>query len=225
MTTTIPGGLLIAIEGIDGAGKTTLAHSLRARLEATRAAVTVSKEPTTGHWGAQLRASAATGRLKPEEELRMLLLDRREHVAEVIGPALAAGGIVILDRYFPSTVAYQGAAGLPVDGLMAVNAFAPRPDVLLVLDLAPEEGLARIRARGDRPNMFETPANLAACRAIFLEMAVPNTRVIDATQPPDAVLDEAHAHVVIAISRKLAAAHGGTPAGVEAMMPFVAGLA
>ncbi|NEL79734.1 MAG: dTMP kinase, partial [Xanthomonas perforans] len=162
-----PGGLLIAIEGIDGAGKTTLARSLATTLEAAGARVVLSKEPTNGPWGTQLRQSAATGRLSADEEAELLIRDRHEHVDTLIAPALARGDIVILDRYFPSMVAYQGAAGLPLDDLLDRNAFAPRPDVLLLLDLPPPTGLARIRARGDAPNHFETQDNLERCRSIF----------------------------------------------------------
>lgn len=199
----IPGGLLVAIEGIDGAGKTTLAHALRDALAPSGTPVALSKEPTTGPWGMQMRASASTGRLTPDEELRLLILDRRQHVAELIGPALARGEIVILDRYFPSNVAYQGAAGIGVDALMEANAFAPRPDLLLLLDLAPPVGLERIRKRGDKPNHFETTDNLDRCRAIFRDLALPNTVVIDAAQPADAVADEALQQVLKTIAGKL----------------------
>ncbi len=130
-----PGGLLIAIEGIDGAGKSTLARRLATTLEAAGARVVLSKEPTNGPWGTQLRQSAATGRLSADEEAELLIRDRHEHVDTLIAPALARGDIVILDRYFPSMLAYQGAAGLPLDDLLERNAFAPRPDVLLLLDL------------------------------------------------------------------------------------------
>lgn len=102
-----PGGLLIAIEGIDGAGKTTLARRLTTTLEAAGARVVLSKEPTNGPWGTKLRQSAATGRLSADEEAELLIRDRHEHVDTLIAPALARGDIVILDRYFPSMVAYQ----------------------------------------------------------------------------------------------------------------------
>jgi dTMP kinase len=198
----IPGGLLIAIEGIDGAGKTTLAHTLRDTLSVDGCTVNLSKEPTNGPWGMQMRASASTGRLTPEEELRLLILDRRQHVDELVAPALARGEIVILDRYFPSNVAYQGAAGLGIDDLMQANAFAPRPDLLLLLDLAPEVGLARIRLRGDKPNHFETADNLDRCRAIFRDMALPHTALLDATRTADTVAADALDQVRQAISRK-----------------------
>jgi len=198
----IPGGLLIAIEGIDGAGKSTLARKLADVLEHAGAEVVLSKEPTNGPWGTQLRASAATGRLSPEQEVELLLRDRRQHVQELVQPALARGAVVILDRYFPSMVAYQGAAGLPVDELLHLNDFAPRPHLLLLLDLPPETGLARIRARGDVPNHFETAQNLERCREIFRQLSLVNKHVIDASHDEDTVLRAAHAAAVDALDSR-----------------------
>ncbi|APO95522.1 dTMP kinase [Xanthomonas vesicatoria] len=198
-----PGGLLIAIEGIDGAGKTTLARNLATTLEAAGARVKSSKEPTNGHWGTQLRQSAATGRLSADEEAELLIRDRHEHVETLIAPALARGEIVILDRYFPSMVAYQGAAGLPLDALLERNAFAPRPDVLLLLDLPPPTGLARIRARGDAPNHFETQDNLERCRAIFNALQLPGKQVLDASANADSVLRQALTIVIAALAERL----------------------
>ncbi|MCD0278510.1 dTMP kinase [Xanthomonas melonis] len=198
-----PGGLLIAIEGIDGAGKTTLARSLATTLQTAGARVVLSKEPTNGPWGTQLRQSAATGRLSAEEEAELLIRDRHEHVDTLIAPALARGDIVILDRYFPSMVAYQGAAGLPLDELLERNAFAPRPDLLLLLDLPPSTGLSRIRARGDAPNHFETQDNLERCRAIFNALQLPGKHVVDASADADSVLRQALASVVAAAAERL----------------------
>lgn len=222
MERPIPGGLLVAIEGIDGAGKTTLANGLRRLLESTGVPVVQGKEPTAGPWGMKLRESAAAGRLSPEDELRYLLLDRRQHVDEVIRPALASGAVMLLDRYFPSTVAYQGAAGLQVEDLLSANDFAPTPDVLLLLDLEPTVGLARIRARGDVPNHFETPETLAMCREIFLALDM-RKHVINAHSTVDEVLSQAHLAVLLAITERMRDRHGPTPEAAEAMIPFLAG--
>ncbi|GHH53047.1 dTMP kinase [[Pseudomonas] boreopolis] len=218
---TIPGGLLVAIEGIDGAGKTTLARSLQAGLEAAGVAVTVSKEPTTGPWGMRLRESAAAGRLGPGDEVKFLLRDRQQHVAELIRPALERGEIVILDRYYPSMVAYQGALGYRLARLLAMNEFAPAPDVLLLVDVSPEVGLARIRARGDRPNHFETQATLERSREIFLSIDVPNKHVIDGNQRPDDVLGDAQLQVYLAITRRFQDKHGVTAEAALAASSFL----
>ncbi|ATD68425.1 dTMP kinase [Luteimonas chenhongjianii] len=190
MSSRHPDSLLIVIEGIDGAGKTTLANSLRTWLLDGGRSVTISKEPTTGPWGMKLRESAATGRLTPQDELDYLVKDREQHVSELISPALDCGEIVILDRYYPSTVAYQGAAGIPLNTVLDAHGFAPQPDVLLLLDVEPRVGIERIRARGDKPNAFETYDNLEACRAIFLDLEMPKV-VINAAQSPEQVCAEA----------------------------------
>src|SRR4051794_4247303 len=103
-----PPGILIAVEGIDGAGKTTQVTRLCAALADVGETVVRSKEPTNGPHGRRLRESAQTGRMNADEELQTFIADRREHVETVIRPALERGETVILDRYFYSTVAYQG---------------------------------------------------------------------------------------------------------------------
>lgn len=215
MTTPAEKGFLIAVEGIDGAGKTTLARALTEDFRRGGIPVNLSKEPTAGPWGMQIRSSAARGRLSPEEEIRLLVLDRKQHVAEVIAPALDRGEVVILDRYYPSMAAYQGAAGIPVDDLLHANAFAPKPNVVLLLDVSPETGLARIRARGDAPNQFETPDTLAVCRKLFLSMPMPTRHVIDATAAPEDVHRAAWRAVLHAMADTARARFGLTPQAAE----------
>jgi dTMP kinase len=204
-------GILIAIEGIDGAGKTTLLHALATHLRGrTAALVCTGKEPTDGPFGAQLRASALTGRKSAEEELDLLLADRRQHVEAVIAPTLAAGGFMLLDRYYYSTAAYQGAAGLPIDRLLARNReFAPRPDLLLIVDVAPEVGLARVGKRGDVANHFEIPETLSRARGIFLQLAASEGGVLLDGNCSAAVIFEQALHALhLAVARKLLAQHG-----------------
>src|SRR3954465_15806456 len=88
-------GLLVAFEGIDGAGKTTQARRLRALLDQQGLAVLSTKEPTGGPWGVKIRGSAREGRLSAAAELEAFLEDRREHVAKELAPALSAGTVVI----------------------------------------------------------------------------------------------------------------------------------
>jgi dTMP kinase len=185
-------GRLIAFEGPDGAGKSTLLRALASALSERGFDVVCSREPTYGHYGSALRQAAQTERLPAEEELRLLLLDRREHVETLIAPALARGAWVLLDRYYFSTVAYQGAAGLDLTYLQAVNEeFAPVPDLLVLLDLPLDESLRRIRARGLVSDAFEAPDTLKRVREIFLSFAqLPFTHLLDATMPTAKLLDK-----------------------------------
>lgn len=179
-------GVLIALEGIDGAGKTTQAERLEAALHSGSFNVLRTKEPTDGKWGRKLRESATTGRLSPDEELELFLKDRLEHVRMRIQPALDAGKIVLVDRYYFSTVAYQGARGLdPAEILKRNEEFAPCPDLLVVLDVAPQLGLQRIRQRGDKANAFEQEANLRMVAGVFLTMDFPYLTRIDGSASPE----------------------------------------
>ena len=182
-------GLLIILEGIDGTGKSTQAKRLGAWFEARGREVVLSREPTDGPWGRKLRESAATGRLSPEDELEYFLKDRRQHVEEVIQPGLDAGKVVILDRYYFSTMAYQGARGFdPAEIRRKNEEFAPRPDLLVILDLDVDTALERIGARGDTANEFEKRGSLQRCREIFLSLAdEPFARVVDSGSSLDDV--------------------------------------
>jgi len=177
----MPRGFLLVIEGIDGAGKSTLARALAAWLRERGRTVVIDREPTDGPHGRALRESAKTGRLSASAELELFVKDRREHVANVIAPALARGEVVILDRYYISNAAYQGARGLDPARIIADNeAFAPVPDLVLLLDLDPARGHDRIGARGSALDDFEGAAYLADVRRIFLALDRPFIRRIDA---------------------------------------------
>ena len=109
--------------------------------------------------------------------------DRQEHVLEELAPALEVGKVVLVDRYYLSTVAYQGARGLDPTELLKANSFAPAPDLLIVLDIDPKLGLQRIRERGDLADLFEREDELARARSIFRELSIPNLHFIDARLP------------------------------------------
>jgi dTMP kinase len=174
-------GLFIVIEGIDGTGKSTQARRLGEWFVSQGREVLLSREPTDGPWGKKLRESAATGRLSPEDELQYFLNDRRQHVEEKIIPALAEGKVVILDRYYFSTMAYQGARGFDPAEIRRLNEeFAPVPDLLLILDLDVDTAHQRIGHRGDSTNEFEKKESLERCREIFLSLKdEPFVRVVD----------------------------------------------
>lgn len=186
---TPPPGLLIVLEGIDGTGKSTQAKELAEWLCQQGRDVIASREPTDGIWGAKIRATAATGRLAPEEELDYFLKDRREHVETLIAPSLSQGKVVVLDRYYFSTMAYQGSRGVdPTDIRRQNEAFAPVPDLLFILDLDVDTALTRIGGRGDTANEFEKRDSLAKCREIFLGLAgEPFVHIIPSGDSPEQV--------------------------------------
>lgn len=182
-------GIFIAFEGIDGAGKTTQVNLLRDALREAGESPVVSKEPTDGHWGQLLRRSASQGRLPLEEELQAFINDRTEHVSTLIRPSLEAGRIVILDRYFYSTIAYQGSRGGDVESIknMMESRF-PLPDLVILVDTEPAVSLRRIsQSRGETPNAFEQIEPLSRARSVFNSIESPNIVKVDGHQPPEAI--------------------------------------
>jgi len=179
-------GPLIVFEGVDGAGKTTQVRLLDERLQREGYDVVCLKEPTEGPWGQKLRHLARHGReeVSPATELEWFLQDRRDNVEQNIRPALARGQIVLLDRYYFSTMAYQGALQLDPEEIRRRNeAFAPPPDLLFLLDLAAELGLQRVQQRGELSH-FERLDYLERVAAIFATMRFPYLRRIDASAHP-----------------------------------------
>ena len=176
-------GLLIVFVGVDGAGKTTHVRRLAKRLQREGYDTVCLKEPTEGPWGQKLRYLARHGReeVSPATELEWFLQDRRDDVEQNIRPALAWGQIVLLDRYYFSTMAYQGALQLDPEEIRRRNeAFAPPPDLLFLLDLAAELGLQRAQQRGELSH-FERLDYLERVAAIFAAMRFPYLRRIDAS--------------------------------------------
>ena len=187
-------GKLIVIEGIDGTGKSTQATMLAEALRKDGHEVVQSFEPTNGPWGRKLRESATTGRLSIEDELDYFLKDRRQHVEELITPTVERGGIDILDRYYFSSMAYQGARGIDPAEIREKNeAFAPKPDLLIILDLDVDIALNRIGVRDGEANEFEKRESLQFCRDLFLSLKSESfVHVIDT----DASIEEVHEHVM-----------------------------
>ena len=152
--------MFISLEGGEGAGKTTQMVGLAEWLRARGGGWTLTREPGGTALGRSIRAlllDPANRGMAPETELMLYMADRAEHVHHVIAPALAAGRGVLCDRFFDATIVYQGfARGLPADRLRELHRLVLadlRPQLTLLLDLAPEVGLARARgelARGGR---------------------------------------------------------------------------
>lgn len=147
-------GLLVAFEGGEACGKSTQAALLAVRLDAV-----LTREPGGTAVGERVRAillDPAAGALHPRAEALLLAAARAQHVAEVVGPALAAGRTVVTDRFTHSSLAYQGyGRGLALDEVRALSEWATGglwPDVVVLLDLAADEAVSR---RG-RPDRFES---------------------------------------------------------------------
>lgn len=150
--------MFITLEGIDGCGKSTQARMLYEALGAESGAV-LTREPGGWEGGAELRSMVLGGSLKhPWSELFLFLLDRAEHAARVITPALEAGKHVVCERYHDSTLAYQvWGRGMPLEPIMDAAAYAnfPVPDVTILFDVDPKLALSRVAKRG-RPDAFES---------------------------------------------------------------------
>jgi dTMP kinase len=195
-------GALIVLEGLDGTGKSTQVPRLAQRLVAGGREVVTTREPYDCPPGRRIRELARRHTpVPPEEELALFVAQRRLHVRECIAPALARGALVLSDRYFLSTVAYQGARGLDPARLLAESeAEFPLPDLALLLVLATAEGLARVAARGSTAEpAFEHADFLAHVRAIFDALDRPYLERVDATGTPD----EVEARLAGAIHRRL----------------------
>lgn len=150
--------MFITLEGIDGCGKSTQARMLCEALSARGCAV-LTREPGGWEGGAELRTMVLGGSLKhPWSELFLFLLDRAEHAARVIAPALSEGKHVVCERYHDSTLAYQvWGRGMPFEPLRDAAALAgfPEPDATILFDIEPELALSRVAKRG-RPDAFES---------------------------------------------------------------------
>ena len=140
------------------------------------------REPGDSVFGDKLRQQFRDGRtISAKEEARLFIEDRRIDVDENIRPALVAGKVVVMDRYYFSTMAYQGALGLNTYQLRKTNElFAPRPDLTLILDLPAETSAERIRAARGLPDSYEGTEYLRRVRELFLEFCESDVVAVDA---------------------------------------------
>jgi len=196
------GGRLITIEGLDGAGKTTLAERLVAALAARGVAVELLREPGGVELSERIRAVVKDPglRVDPRAEALLYAAARAQLCAERVVPLLDSGRWVLLDRFVDSSLAYQGAGrGLGVDAVRAVNDFGtgglvPDRTLLLRVDAATRD--ARQAARGEVPDRLEREAAafFAAIADAYDAIATDEprrVRVIDARAAPEAVLEQA----------------------------------
>lgn len=197
--------MFVTFEGVEGAGKSTALKNMARELGQEGVDVLVTREPGGSGLGKALRTLLldCNSRITPDAELCLFLADRAQHVAEIIRPALAAGKVVLCDRYADSTYAYQGfARGMDLGRLRLLNDAVTgglRPDLTLVFDVPEEEGLARARARNQSEGTevsegrfdSETLKFHVAVRGGFMKLAAAEPqrmRIIDSTAPRGEVL-------------------------------------
>jgi dTMP kinase len=152
--TTLPKGILIAFEGIDGSGKTTQIHKVAEKLRNLNYKVTVTHEPNPGSPWCQLiqqKVKKDRENVSPEEELDWYTKDREWDLLHNILPALERKELVLVDRYYLSSAAYQGEL-FTLEYVLEKNSFAKRPDLWIILDVPVQLGQERLQIRDKKNN-------------------------------------------------------------------------
>jgi dTMP kinase len=197
-------GVFIAFEGGEGIGKSTQAKLLKAWLEQEKETVVLSREPGGSDLGIEIRKillSHSTGEISPRAEALLYAADRAHHVYSVIRPALAKGEVVISDRYFDSSIAYQGAGRVLEPGEVArISRWATEslfPTLTIIIDLPPQIGLARLKSK-DR--LESQPMDFhERVRQEFLQLAALDPEryvIIDGNQS----IEDTHAAIIARVS-------------------------
>lgn len=194
-------GLLVSIEGGEGAGKSTVIAALHAVLAEGGREVVATREPGGTPEGEAIRELLLSPgqHLVPEAELLLMFAARAQLVRQVIRPALARGAAVLADRFTDASFAYQGGGrGLDTGHIAELERWAAglRPDLTFLLDVGVAQGLARARARGGEPDRIEREREdfFERVRAAYLARAQAEPgrfRVIDASQPAEVVREAA----------------------------------
>ncbi len=184
-------GVFIVLEGIDGAGKSTQAKMLAEWFEERGHEVVLTKEPTDTAFGKLIRRLVLTGgrvgiidgaKISHEAEALLFAADRAEHIHKLIRPALEEGKVVISDRYFYSSLAYQWARGLDLEWLIDLNRFAIRPDIAILLDIPARESMRRIKGRAIKTEFDRIFELQRSVRNNYLKLAemFPEIRIVNA---------------------------------------------
>ena len=184
-------GVLVNLEGIDGCGKSTQSKLLLEKLEGEGEKVIILKEPTKRPHGQKLWDMLHGKRKATNEEiLELFVLDRIQHVEEKIQPALDDGTVILMDRYYYSSMAYQVAGGIDIEEIREKHAFAPKPDIVLIFDLPVSIALERVKGHSDADE-FEKEEHLEKVRVAYLDLENdPLVRIVDATRTPEGIFGD-----------------------------------
>ena len=169
--------LFIVFEGIDGSGKSTLSNMIFNHYQSMGIPAIRLAEPTDGTWGKRIRYLLSGTEIPDEhEQLRLFLLDREDDVRRNILPALGDGKMIIMDRYYYSNAAYQGAYSISPGSILAENRRKgfPSPGRVYLIDIDPVKALQRIVMRNSKTgngDIFERKAFLTRVRDIYLNIA------------------------------------------------------
>jgi dTMP kinase len=193
-------GYLIAVEGIDGAGKTVNSKWLVKRLKAAGYKAAYTKEPTHGLIGDALKELQASRASSPEIDALLFAADRLHHIRNFIEPRLRKSYVVVSDRYLYSSIAYQGALTGDRKWVELVNRYCVPPDLAIYLDVDPSTGLGRKRKWRSDLRVFEDPAVLERVRAVYLELCEEGKLV---RIPADRELGEVRAEIARVIWDRL----------------------
>ena len=184
-------GKLIVIEGIDGSGKSTCAKNLAEKLNSINIKTIYTFEPTHSHYGAKLREGMLSEDLDAEEELLLFVKDRKEHIEYMIKPALEEGYFIILDRYFHSSIAYQGAKGIDINRIINMHKdFIIKPDIVFIFHLPIDIALNRIISKRGIADRFENETYLKKVDKIFHSFNEPFIYHIDTDKDIKIINDE-----------------------------------
>lgn len=184
-------GKLIVIEGIDGSGKSTCAKNLAEKLNSINIKTIYTFEPTHSHYGAKLRDGMLSEDLDTEEELLLFVKDRKEHIEYMIKPALEEGYFIILDRYFYSSIAYQGAKGIDINRIINMHKdFIIKPDIVFIFHLPIDIALNRIISKRGIADRFENETYLKKVDKIFHSFNEPFIYHIDTDKDIKIINDE-----------------------------------
>ena len=193
-------GVFIVVDGIDGSGKSEIVKMLHNHLFSNKEyRILATREPTNGYYGKQIRQMLMKEKnpvISSKKLLELFIKDRKEHLKNTIEPFLKKSSkhelnIVLCDRYYYSTIAFQGAQGLGIKELIAKNKTFRKPDIAFILDVEPSLALKRIEYR--KKEKFEQLEFMKKIRANFLKLPKlinDNIKIIDSSKSLKDVFEE-----------------------------------